>query len=91
MNTGLTLETERLFLIPGSNARDDELFIQMLRKDGNFRDFVVLSLAKNIWKILEIILNVEVKVGVFIQYFLRILTSLLVMLDSIVNLILIMK
>ena len=46
MNTGLTLETERLFLIPGSNARDDELFIQMLRKDGNFRDFCGIEFSE---------------------------------------------
>lgn len=54
MNTGVIIETERLFLIPGITARDDEPFIQMLRNDGNFRDFCGLSLAKNIWQILEI-------------------------------------
>ncbi len=39
MNTGKKIETERLLLIPGSNARDDVPFIHMLRDDGNFRDF----------------------------------------------------
>ena len=39
MNTGTKIETERLLLIPGSNARDGEPFMKMLREDGNFRDF----------------------------------------------------
>lgn len=39
MNTGLPIETERLKLLPGSNARDDEPFTIMLRNEGNFRDF----------------------------------------------------
>lgn len=39
MNTGTKIETERLVLFPGSDTRDSERFIQMLRNDGNFRDF----------------------------------------------------
>ncbi len=39
MNTGFNIETDRLMLIPGSNARDDVPFIHMLRNDGNFLDF----------------------------------------------------
>ena len=39
MNTGVTIETEHLFLIPGSNARNDVPFIFMLRNDGDFRGF----------------------------------------------------
>lgn len=39
MNTGIKLETERLMLTPGSNIRDNEPFIHMLRNDGNFREF----------------------------------------------------
>lgn len=39
MNTGTPIETERLLIIPGNNARDNEPFIHMLRNDGNFRDF----------------------------------------------------
>lgn len=39
MNTGKKIETERLLLVPGSNARDDAHFIHMLRNDGDFRDF----------------------------------------------------
>lgn len=39
MNTGKKIETERLLLVPGSNARDDAHFIQMLRNDGDFRNF----------------------------------------------------
>ena len=39
MNTGSTIQTQRLLLIPGNNVRDDVPFIEMLRTDGNFRDF----------------------------------------------------
>lgn len=46
MNTGITIETERLLLIPGNNARDDEPFILMLRNDGNFRDFCGLDFSE---------------------------------------------
>ena len=46
MNTGLPIETERLKLIPGNNARDDEPFISMLRNDGNFRDFCGLKFSE---------------------------------------------
>ena len=46
MNTGVTIETERLPLIPGSNARDDEPFIKMLRSDGNFCDFCGIEFSE---------------------------------------------
>lgn len=39
MNTGKTITTEHLFLIPGNNTRDKEHFIHMLRNDWDgFRD-----------------------------------------------------
>ena len=31
------METERLVLLPGENARDNTAFLQMLRADGDFR------------------------------------------------------
>lgn len=46
MNTGIKIETERLVLVPGSNARDSEHFIHMLRNDGNFRDFCGLEFSE---------------------------------------------
>ena len=46
MNTGKKIETERLLLIPGSNARDDERFIRMLRNDGDFRDFCGIEFSE---------------------------------------------
>ena len=46
MNTGVTIETERLLLVPGNNARDDEPFILMLRNDGNFRDFCGIEFSE---------------------------------------------
>lgn len=46
MNTDVTIETERLLLIPGNNARDDEPFILMLRNDGNFRDFCGIEFSE---------------------------------------------
>lgn len=39
MNTGIKIETERLLLVPGNNARDNVSFIHMLRNDGDFREF----------------------------------------------------
>ena len=39
MNTGKDLETDRLFLLPGRDERDNEPFLRMLREEGNFRDF----------------------------------------------------
>lgn len=39
MNTGKDLETDRLFLLPGRDDRDNESFLRMLREEGNFRDF----------------------------------------------------
>ena len=39
MNTGIKIETERLLLVPGNNARDNVSFTHMLRKDGDFREF----------------------------------------------------
>ena len=46
MNTGKKIETERLLLIPGSNARDDAHFIHMLRNDGDFRDFCGIEFSE---------------------------------------------
>lgn len=46
MNTGIKIETERLLLIPGSNARDNVPFIQMLRNDGDFRDFCGIEFSE---------------------------------------------
>ena len=46
MNTGKALETKRLVLVPGNNARDDEPFINMLRNDGNFRDFCGIEFSE---------------------------------------------
>lgn len=43
MNTGKIIETSSLYLIPGKNSRDDEAFIKMLRRDGNFRKFTGLE------------------------------------------------
>lgn len=40
------IETERLLLIPGSNARDDAHFIHMLRNDGDFRDFCGIEFSE---------------------------------------------
>lgn len=39
MNTGTAVETKRLMLLPGSNIRDAEPFLKMLREDGDFREF----------------------------------------------------
>ena len=39
MNTGKDFETDRLFLLPGRDERDNEPFLRMLREEGNFRDF----------------------------------------------------
>lgn len=50
MNTGKKIETERLLLIPGSNARDDAHFIHMLRNDGDFRDFCGIEYSENTWQ-----------------------------------------
>ena len=46
MNTGKTIETERLLLIPGNNARDDAHFIHMLRNDGDFRGFCGIEFSE---------------------------------------------
>lgn len=46
MNTGKKIETERLLLIPGNNARDDAHFIHMLRNDGDFRDFCGIEFSE---------------------------------------------
>lgn len=46
MNTGKALETKRLLLVPGNNVRDDEPFINMLRNDGNFRDFCGIEFSE---------------------------------------------
>ncbi|MFR4971824.1 MAG: hypothetical protein ACLTDC_15405 [Lachnospiraceae bacterium] len=47
MNTGKALETKRLVLVPGNNARDDEPFINMLQMMVIFEIFAALSSAKN--------------------------------------------
>ena len=39
MNTGKAIETERLLLLPGQNARDNKPFLRMLREDGDFYMF----------------------------------------------------
>lgn len=50
--------TERLLLLPGNNKRDNDTFLEMLRKDGDFRTFSgVEPTEKNIlmfWDYLEI-------------------------------------
>lgn len=46
MNTGIKIETERLLLVPGSNARDNVSFIHMLRNDGDFRDFCGIEFSE---------------------------------------------
>ena len=66
MNTGKALETKRLVLVPANNARDDEPFINMLRNDGNFRDFCGIEFSEKY---------------LFIQYFLKVRTDSLVMWD----------
>ncbi len=47
MNTGKMLETRRLLLRPGSNARDSASFLQMLREDGDFRMFCGVDLSED--------------------------------------------
>ena len=39
MNTGKTIETKNLILLPNKNARDNIPFLNMLRDDGDFRIF----------------------------------------------------
>lgn len=46
MNTGDRLETERLLLFPGLNARDDKPFLKMLKEDGDFRIFCGVDLTE---------------------------------------------
>lgn len=46
MNTGTKLETDNLYLLPGSNARDNEPFLRMLRDDGDFRDFCGIDFSE---------------------------------------------
>lgn len=31
--------TKRLLLLPGNNKRDNDTFLEMLRRDGDFRNF----------------------------------------------------
>lgn len=46
MNTGNIIETENLLLKPGNNATDNKPFIEMLRRDGNFKDFCGLPFSE---------------------------------------------
>lgn len=39
MNMKNQIETERLILLPGENARDNDAFLIMLKQDGDFRLF----------------------------------------------------
>ena len=45
-NMNKKIETERLLLIPGCNARDNVSFIHMLRNDGDFRDFCGIEFSE---------------------------------------------
>lgn len=81
MNTDKALETKRLVLVPGNNARDDEPFINMLRNDGNFRDFCGIEFSE---KYLAEFRNYFERTGhdeCIIQYFLKVRTDSLVMWD----------
>lgn len=46
MNTGNIIETKNLLLKPGNNATDNKPFIEMLRRDGNFKDFCGLPFSE---------------------------------------------
>ena len=46
MNTGKALETKTFSACSRNNARDDETFINMLRNDGNFRDFCGIEFSE---------------------------------------------
>ena len=46
MNTGKIIETKNLLLKPGNNATDNKPFIEMLRNDGNFKDFCGLPFSE---------------------------------------------
>ena len=46
MNTGIKLVTDNLYLVPGSNDRDNEPFLRMLREDGDFRDFCGIEFSE---------------------------------------------
>ena len=79
MNTGKKIETERLLLFPGSNARDDAHFIHMLRNDGDFRDFCGIEFSEKYLAEFKNYLERQDMKSVFIQYFLREQMSLLAM------------
>jgi len=79
VNTGKKIETERLLLIPGSNARDDAHFIHMLRNDGDFRDFCGIEFSEKYLAEFKNYLERQDMKSVFIQYFLREQMSLLAM------------
>ena len=49
MNTGKALQTERLLLLPGLNARDNKPFLRMLREDGDFYMFCGVKYSR--WRL----------------------------------------
>ena len=49
MNTGKALQTERLLLLPGLNARDNKSFLRMLREDGDFYMFCGVKYSR--WRL----------------------------------------
>lgn len=46
MNTGECMETNRLYLRPADNDRDNATFMAILRSDGNFREFSGLDFTE---------------------------------------------
>ncbi len=53
MNTGETMETDRLWLVPGINGRDNEPFLNMLAKEGDFRSFCGVDYSEKYLKSFE--------------------------------------
>lgn len=47
MNTGEIIETDRLLLMPGNNAKDNIPFLKMLREDGDFSIYCGLPFSKD--------------------------------------------
>ena len=47
MSINFPMETERLVLLPGENARDNTAFLQMLRADGDFRLFCGVDFSES--------------------------------------------
>lgn len=60
MNTGVTIETERLFLIPGSNARDDALLYLYFETMGISVIFVGLNLEKKSSRVQELTNSLDI-------------------------------